>query len=66
MRPNMKGKRQASPIARVQPLTIRGIHTFALEVPMTYPLGTSAAVVGFMVSVFNLVIWLRLGSIGGR
>jgi mandelate racemase len=32
-------------IARVQPLTIRGINTFALEVPMTYSLGTSAAVV---------------------
>ena len=29
----------------LQPLTIRGVNTFAVEVPMTFPLGTSAAVV---------------------
>ncbi|HEX8910624.1 MAG TPA: enolase C-terminal domain-like protein [Anaeromyxobacteraceae bacterium] len=31
--------------ARLSPLTIRGVTTFAVEAPMTYPLGTSAAVV---------------------
>ena len=31
--------------AQFAQLTIRGINTFALEVPMTYPLGTSAAIV---------------------
>jgi mandelate racemase len=31
--------------ARMPPLTIRGVTTFAVEVPMTYPLGTSAAIV---------------------
>jgi mandelate racemase len=30
---------------RLPPLTIRGVTTFAVEVPMTYPLGTSAATV---------------------
>jgi mandelate racemase len=30
---------------RLPPLTIRGTRTFAVEVPMTYPLGTSAAIV---------------------
>ena len=32
-------------LPRIPPLTIRGIKTFAVEVPMTYPLGTSAAIV---------------------
>jgi len=32
-------------LTSVPPLTIRGIKTFAVEVPMTYPLGTSAATV---------------------
>ncbi len=31
--------------SRLPPLTIRGVNTFAVEVPMTYPLGTSAATV---------------------
>jgi len=31
--------------ASLPPLTIRGIDTFAVEVPMTFPLGTSAATV---------------------
>jgi mandelate racemase len=31
--------------ARLPPLTIRGVETFAVEVPMTHPLGTSAAIV---------------------
>ena len=31
--------------SRLPPLTIRGVNTFAVEVPMTYPLGTSAAIV---------------------
>ena len=31
--------------ARLSPLTIRGVKTFAVEVPMTHPLGTSAATV---------------------
>jgi len=36
----------ANPPARpVAPLTLRGVETFAVEVPMTYPLGTSAATV---------------------
>jgi mandelate racemase len=30
---------------RLPPLTLRGVETFAVEVPMTYPLGTSAATV---------------------
>ncbi|HEY6002882.1 MAG TPA: enolase C-terminal domain-like protein [Anaeromyxobacter sp.] len=30
---------------RLPPLTIRAVETFAVEVPMTYPLGTSAAIV---------------------
>lgn len=37
----MAGWTQAS----VPPLEIRGVKTFAVEVPMTFPLGTSAAVV---------------------
>ena len=36
----------ATPISRpVPPLTIRAVETFAVEVPMTYPLGTSAGTV---------------------
>ena len=31
--------------ARLPQLTIREVKTFAVEVPMTYPLGTSAATV---------------------
>ncbi|HSD20112.1 MAG TPA: enolase C-terminal domain-like protein [Anaeromyxobacter sp.] len=31
--------------SHLPPLTIRGVNTFAVEVPMTYPLGTSAATV---------------------
>ncbi len=31
--------------ARIPPLTVRGVKTAAVEVPMTFPLGTSAAVV---------------------
>lgn len=34
-----------STVTAVPSLTIRGIKTFAVEVPMTYPLGTSAAIV---------------------
>jgi mandelate racemase len=34
-----------APAARLPPLTLRGVETFAVEVPMTYPLGTSAAIV---------------------
>jgi mandelate racemase len=34
-----------STAARLPPLTIRSVETFAVEVPMTYPLGTSAATV---------------------
>ncbi len=32
-------------VGKVPPLTIRGVNTFAVEVPMTFPLGTSAAIV---------------------
>ena len=32
-------------VTSAAPLTIRGVKTFAVEVPMTFPLGTSAAVV---------------------
>ena len=32
-------------VAKVPPLTIKGVNTFAVEVPMTFPLGTSAAIV---------------------
>ncbi len=32
-------------VSRLPPLTIRGVTTVAVEVPMTYPLGTSAATV---------------------
>src|SRR5262249_33104108 len=36
----------ANPPSRsVPPLTLRGVETFAVELPMTYPLGTSAATV---------------------
>ncbi|HEY6280759.1 MAG TPA: enolase C-terminal domain-like protein [Burkholderiales bacterium] len=32
-------------VGKTPPLTIRGVNTFAVEVPMTFPLGTSAAIV---------------------
>jgi mandelate racemase len=32
-------------VARVPPPTIRGVNTFAVDIPMTFPLGTSAAIV---------------------
>jgi mandelate racemase len=35
----------ATSAPRLPPLTIRGLRTYAVEVPMTYPLGTSAAIV---------------------
>jgi mandelate racemase len=35
----------ASSLARLPPLRIRSVQTIAVEVPMTFPLGTSAAVV---------------------
>lgn len=35
----------APELARLSPPTIRDVETFAVEVPMTFPLGTSAAVV---------------------
>ncbi|WP_242354935.1 MULTISPECIES: enolase C-terminal domain-like protein [Anaeromyxobacter] len=35
----------APSVPELPPLTIRGVTTFAVEVPMTYPLGTSAATV---------------------
>ena len=31
--------------AKTPSLTIRGVNTYAVEVPMTFPLGTSAAIV---------------------
>jgi mandelate racemase len=34
-----------SALTTLPPLTLRGVNTFAVEVPMTYPLGTSAATV---------------------